>query len=134
MNPDLAKRFIRDYEKDASCHRCQHASSREVGEDVSKFGAAYDQHPNYRDGKLWTTTFFPNEADSQCMKCAADWLQEKKDAGKVCNRCTTLVTKKNPAVIRIETRDADTKRLESRKVICGKCFSHSIELRSLVKG
>ncbi len=123
----LFQRFKTD--SDTECTRCPYASTREVGEDVSRFGDTFKGRENYRDGKLWTTAYAPKQDDSHCQTCVKRWLDEKKDSGKVCTRCRDWITKKNPAVITIETRDAETRKLESKRSLCCKCFEIGLAAR-----
>lgn len=82
-------RKARDSRKDTEliCYSCPHAESFNIGEAIPEYmHSAYRNHPEFRDGKLWTKGARPQDCEA-CKHCFQDWIAERKLEGKICTKC-----------------------------------------------
>jgi len=109
-------------EEDLICYKCPYAENVEYTEKL-RFPEMYKNWPNYRDGMLVQTAYRPKIGCKQCEGCYQEWLDEKKEAGKVCVMCGSWILKE-PGIQMIEEYEGGGKTKTS---VCEGCLDKLIE-------
>ena len=113
------------FNENSYCHRCDFGERFEYLEKLTIAPEAYRNWPNYRDGCLVQDGYRPKSDSPQCQLCFKDWVEERKDEGKICIRCGKwIIGGKSKAALYIEATEewADGKQFKKYSSVCEPCL------------